>query len=163
MRWRPHVIDDEQAIAGLELQRRLVLPGEWVVAHVQLFHVQLAAGDDDRAFAVQQPAVDAFVEHQVVRLAVVIQALVHLRIADLDHRLVDDNGMGHPDRLGEQPDQSAADVGFARARRAVDRNCPPGIQGDAQLVEHALAQHHACQGVIHVLGGNGGHGEWSGS
>ncbi|MCY1448424.1 hypothetical protein D9M71_650870 [compost metagenome] len=49
----PHVIDDKQAIAGFELQGCLVLTRGRVVAHIQLVHAQLAAGNDDRAFTAQ--------------------------------------------------------------------------------------------------------------
>ncbi|MNN40695.1 hypothetical protein D3C81_1547770 [compost metagenome] len=128
------------------------MTGEGVIANVQLFHAQLTARDDDRAFAAQQSTVDAFVEHQGVLLSVVIEALMHLRVIDLDHRLVDDDGMRDPDGLGEQTDQPTADISLAGTRGAINHDRAPGVHRHTQLIEHLLREHYASQGIAHIVG-----------
>ena len=83
---------------------------------------------------------------------VIAQALVYLRVIDLDHRFIDGDGMGHPDRFGKQADQPTADIGLAGTRRPVNHDGAPGIQGNTQLIEHALRQHHRTETVVHVMG-----------
>ncbi|MNO95428.1 hypothetical protein D3C76_870710 [compost metagenome] len=129
----------------------MVLTGTRIEADIQLLHAQLTASDHHRAFTAHQPTIDSFVEQQAGGLALVIQALMHLGVVYLDDRLVDLDGMRHPDGFREKADQAAADVGLAGACGAVNHDGAPGIQRYAQLVEHALREHYASEGLVHVL------------
>ncbi|MNG33954.1 hypothetical protein D3C84_1203250 [compost metagenome] len=77
---------------------------------------------------------------------------MHLRVIDLDHRLVDDNGIRDPDGLGEQTDQPAADISLASTRRAINHDRAPGVHRHTQLIEHLLREHYASQGIAHIVG-----------
>ncbi|MNZ70914.1 hypothetical protein D3C78_892650 [compost metagenome] len=95
----------------------------------------------------------ALVETQA-RADDLVHPLMHLGIENLDDRLADGDGMRHPDRLAEQADQAAADIGLAGAGRAVNHDRPAGVERDSELVEQAVVQYHSLESGLHILGGN---------
>src|SRR3990167_140914 len=121
------VVDDENAVTRLELQRRLVQAGVRVEANIQHIQGQFAAGDDDWPLALQQTAVDALVNAQAALLDLDRQWFVPLGIEDLYHCLADSDGAGYPDGLLKKADQSLANISLAGTGRPVNHDRPSRV------------------------------------
>src|SRR5882724_12558756 len=88
------VVDDEGAAERLHVQRRLVVLRAFVVAQIQHFQREFAAGDDDRALAGHIAAVERLLADGIVAIVAVrrFHFLVDRRVVDLDDLAVDLDG-----------------------------------------------------------------------
>ncbi len=140
----PEVVDDEQAVVGLHLERRGIVLRARIVLEIQHLHRQLAADHDARPFAQDPPAV-----RFTRRLA--RGALVDVRIVDGDDLTVDLDGVRHPHRVAiEHLPQRLGDGGLAGPRRTVEEDRLPGHGRGAELVERLVADHEVRERLLQL-------------
>src|SRR5438093_13273264 len=108
------VVDHEDAAVGLHLERRLVELRGLVVDEVERLERELAAGHDDGTLADDPPVV---VAKPVRRRLFHHRAVVDL-IEDLDHLLVDLDGVGQNDLAAHERDEHFSDRRLSVAGRA---------------------------------------------
>ena len=141
------VVDHEDAVVGLHLQRRQVDAVGLLVGQVEAGRGQLAAGDDGRAPAQHPPGVEA---GGLGLLGAVDDGVEHD-----DHLAVDLDGPGDQDAVVVDADEPLGDGRLAGARRAVEEHGALGDERRAQLVEQPVVDHQVVERLAHRRVGDG--------